>query len=71
MDLSLKLINFTLDLAMSSQDQMQEELKYVLTMFTEKRRNLDITKTPDVYIDQRSTPSQVQNWLKAKGFSER
>ncbi|XP_012264642.2 epidermal growth factor receptor kinase substrate 8-like [Athalia rosae] len=55
----------------SSQDQMQEELKYVLTMFMEKRRNHDVPKTPDVYIDQRSSPSQVQNWLRANNFSEK
>jgi len=52
----------------SSQD-LQDELKSVLDMFREKRRNLDIVKTPEVYISQRSNPDEVQNWLAAKGFS--
>ncbi|XP_046747102.1 epidermal growth factor receptor kinase substrate 8-like isoform X1 [Diprion similis] len=63
--------NKSLGPGLSSQDQMQEELKYVLTMFREKRRNLDIVKTPDVCIDNRSTPSEVQSWLRAKGFSDK
>jgi epidermal growth factor receptor kinase substrate 8 len=50
---------------------MQEELKTVLGMFREIGRNWESVKTPDVYISQRSNPDEVQNWLKAKGFSER
>lgn len=50
---------------------MQRELKEVLTLFKEKKRNLDIVKTPDVYITQKSNPTEVQNWLKEKGFSEK
>lgn len=53
---------------MSSQD-LQDELKSVLDMFREKRRNLEIVKTPEVFINQRSNPEEVQNWLAAKGFS--
>jgi len=56
--------------AESSQD-LQEELKSVLELFREKRRNLEIVKTPEVYISQRSNPEEVQNWLEAKGFSGR
>lgn len=48
---------------------MQDELKFVLTLFREKRK-LNITKTPDIYIEQTSTPGEVQAWLKAKGFSQ-
>lgn len=54
-----------------SDNDMQRELKEVLTLFKEKKRNLDIVKTPDVYITQKSNPTEVQNWLKEKGFSEK
>jgi len=52
----------------SSQD-LQVELKSVLDMFRERRRNLDIVVTPEVFISQRSNPDEVRNWLAAKGFS--
>jgi epidermal growth factor receptor kinase substrate 8 len=42
-----------------------------LTLFREKKHNLDIVKTPEVFISQTSDPEEVQNWLHAKGFSER
>lgn len=53
-------------------DDMQEELKNVLTLFRERRRNLDIiiVKTPEIFIQQTSAPAEVEKWLKAKGFSE-
>uniref|UniRef100_A0A1L8DML2 Putative epidermal growth factor receptor kinase substrate n=1 Tax=Nyssomyia neivai TaxID=330878 RepID=A0A1L8DML2_9DIPT len=54
----------------NGQDEMQEELRAVLTLFREKRRNLDITKTPDIFIQQSSTSTEVEKWLKAKGFSD-
>lgn len=60
----------TLSRAQSSQD-LQDELKTVLNTFREKRRNLQIVKTPEVYISQRSNPDEVQNWLAAKCFSEK
>lgn len=50
---------------------MHEELKNVLTLFRERRKHLDIHKTPDVYISQTSTPTEVETWLKAKGFEEK
>lgn len=50
---------------------MQEELKNVLTLFRERRKNLDIVKTPEVFIQQTSNPAEVETWLTAKGFSER
>lgn len=56
--------------AQSSQD-LHEELKNVLTLFREKKRNLEIVKTPEVFINQTSDPEEVQNWLRAKGFSDR
>lgn len=49
---------------------MHEELKTVVKMFREKKRNIEIVKTPDIFVDQHSTPREVQNWLKTKGFSE-
>lgn len=51
-------------------DDMQEELKNVLTLFRERRRNLDIVRTPEIFIQQTSAPYEVEKWLKAKGFSE-
>lgn len=53
------------------QDDMQEELKTVLTLFRDKRRILDIVKTPEIYIQQSSSAVEVENWLQAKGFSEK
>jgi hypothetical protein len=49
---------------------MQEELKNVLTLFREKRK-IEIQKTPEVYINQHSSVDEVQEWLGAKGFSDR
>lgn len=54
----------------NNNDDMQEELKQVLTLFREKRRTLDIIKTPEIYIQQSSTAEEVKQWLRAKGFSE-
>lgn len=52
-------------------DNMQEELKSVLTLFREKRRNWDVVKTPEVFISQTSNPEEVKKWLEAKGFSDK
>lgn len=49
---------------------MHRELKEVLTLFREKKRNIEVIKTPDIFITQTSNPTEVQNWLKAKCFSE-
>lgn len=54
----------------NNNDDMQEELKQVLTLFREKRRTLDIMKTPEIFIQQTSTAIEVKQWLRAKGFSE-
>lgn len=54
----------------SSSQEMQEELKQVLTLFREKRRTLDIVKTPEIFIQQSSSTNEVKKWLRAKGFSE-
>jgi epidermal growth factor receptor kinase substrate 8 len=55
----------------SQVDDMQEELKNVLTLFRERRRNLEIVKTPEIFIQQTSNPQEVEKWLLAKGFSDK
>jgi epidermal growth factor receptor kinase substrate 8 len=50
---------------------MQEELKNVLALFRDRRKHLDIHKTPDVFITQKSNPEEVEKWLRAKGFEDR
>lgn len=55
----------------SSQEQIQKELKFVLDMFREKRKTMDVVKTPEIYVDQHSTCREVQKWLLMKGFSEK
>jgi len=52
------------------EEMMQEELRNVLTLFRQKKK-IEIQKTPEVYINQNSTAKEVQEWLKAKGFSDR
>lgn len=49
---------------------MHEELKHVLSHFRDNRRNLEIVKTPNIYIQQSASQAEVQHWLRAKGFSE-
>lgn len=49
---------------------MHEELKHVLSEFRDNRRNLEIVKTPNIYIQQSASQAEVQHWLRAKGFSE-
>ncbi|KAF2360580.1 SH3 domain [Trinorchestia longiramus] len=50
---------------------MNFELKEVLSEFRKRKPHIDVQKTPDVYIDNRSSPKDVEDWLKKKGFSER
>lgn len=54
----------------SHAELMQEELQAVLHELREQR-HLDILKTPEVYISQKSSPEEVQSWLLAKGFNEK
>ncbi|XP_076761301.1 epidermal growth factor receptor kinase substrate 8 isoform X2 [Xylocopa sonorina] len=51
--------------------QMQEELKQVLMIFREKREPYTDSINRKPVLDQYSTPREVQNWLLAKGFSEK
>lgn len=37
-------------------------------MMNKKRDDLDIKQTPEVFIDQQSTPDEVMRWLEAKEF---
>ena len=50
---------------------MQEELKNVLDLYREKEKHLDIKTTPEVFITQKSTPTEVRGWLRQKKFSQR
>lgn len=50
-------------------DMMQAELNNFLSLYREKRK-IEISKTPEIYINQYSSASEVQEWLKAKGFSQ-
>ncbi|XP_072402220.1 epidermal growth factor receptor kinase substrate 8-like [Diabrotica undecimpunctata] len=55
-----------------SNGDLQEELISVLTLVREKnkQRHLEIKQTPETFIDQRSNPTEIQEWLDAKGFNE-
>jgi len=56
----------------STTTSMADELRHVLSFYSEdKGKHLDIHKTPDIFIDQRSTPREVKGWLQAKQFSDR
>lgn len=48
---------------------MADELKNVLDIREKGRKNLEILQTPEIFIDQRSTPREVKEWLKAKQFT--
>ena len=50
---------------------VQDELKSVLEIFREKDKHLDIVTTPEIFVSEQSTPTDVRNWLKAKNFSKR
>ncbi|XP_022915540.2 epidermal growth factor receptor kinase substrate 8-like isoform X1 [Onthophagus taurus] len=54
---------------MTNGEKMYDELNTVLSLFRNKRTDLDIKQTPEVYINQKSNPSEVESWLAAKEFS--
>lgn len=57
------------DEAYLMQSDVNDELK-VLLQQRQQRRDLEILKTPEIYITQNSTPKEVEEWLRGKGFSD-
>jgi len=56
----------------SSQEKVQKELKFVLRIFREKKANSPTNNnTQEIWLNQHSTPREVQTWLAAKGFSQK
>ncbi|XP_055851607.1 epidermal growth factor receptor kinase substrate 8 [Episyrphus balteatus] len=53
---------------LESQEEIQEELRQSM-LLREKRRDLEILKTPQIYIEEASTSKEVEEWLRGKGFS--
>lgn len=49
---------------------MNDELAKVLKVYREKSHNWEVHKTPEIFIQPTSSPSDVKQWLKVKGFSE-
>ena len=58
-----------IDEALMLQSTINDELKVTLLQ-REKRKDLEILKTPQIYINQHSSPKDVEEWLRAKGFSD-
>ncbi|XP_044256548.1 epidermal growth factor receptor kinase substrate 8-like protein 2 isoform X2 [Tribolium madens] len=54
----------------ATQDKMQDELNIVLSMVRDRKHkpHIEIRQTPEVFINQKSNPEEVQNWLKIKDF---
>lgn len=50
---------------------MNYELNQVLQEFRKRKPKIEVQKTPDVFIDNRSTPEEIQEWFKKKNFSDR
>ncbi|XP_076261642.1 epidermal growth factor receptor kinase substrate 8-like isoform X2 [Rhynchophorus ferrugineus] len=58
---------------LSMSDNLHNELTSVLTLVREKEKQrpmLDIKQTPETFISDKSTPKEVVEWLKIKGFSD-
>lgn len=53
-----------------SRENMNNELNKVLKLYREKNYNWDIQKTPEIFIQPTSSPADVKQWLKGKGFSD-
>uniref|UniRef100_A0A0A1XAD1 Epidermal growth factor receptor kinase substrate 8-like protein 2 n=1 Tax=Zeugodacus cucurbitae TaxID=28588 RepID=A0A0A1XAD1_ZEUCU len=49
------------------QGTINEELRATLYQ-RERRKDLEILTTPNIYINQYSSPKEVEEWLRAKGF---
>ncbi|XP_014478561.1 PREDICTED: epidermal growth factor receptor kinase substrate 8-like isoform X2 [Dinoponera quadriceps] len=56
----------------SSLVQVHNELKFVLSIFREKKANSPKNDTQqEIWLNQHSTPRDVQAWLTAKGFAQK
>lgn len=55
--------------ALFLQNTINDELKFTLLQ-RERRKDLEILITPHIYIHQASNPGEVEEWLRAKGFSD-
>ncbi|XP_011874773.1 PREDICTED: epidermal growth factor receptor kinase substrate 8-like [Vollenhovia emeryi] len=53
-----------------AQEEVQKELKFVLRIFREKKANSVDNSAQEIWLNQHSTPREVQMWLAAKGFSQ-
>ncbi|XP_034487277.1 epidermal growth factor receptor kinase substrate 8 [Drosophila innubila] len=51
------------------QGDVNDELRVMLQQ-RQKRKDLEILKTPEIYINQNSKPREVEEWLRGKGFSD-
>ncbi|XP_011686748.1 PREDICTED: epidermal growth factor receptor kinase substrate 8-like isoform X2 [Wasmannia auropunctata] len=55
-----------------SQEEVQKELKFVLRIFREKKANhFSNNNSQEIWLNQHSTPREVQTWLATKGFSQK
>lgn len=57
------------DEAYHMQDDVNDELRIALQQ-RQRRRDLEILKTPEIFITQNSKPQEVEEWLRGKGFSD-
>ncbi|SPP83192.1 epidermal growth factor receptor kinase substrate 8 isoform X1 [Drosophila guanche] len=51
------------------QDDVNDELRVMLQQ-RQRRKDLEILKTPEIFITQHSKPKEVEEWLRGKGFSD-
>lgn len=57
------------DEAYLMQDDLNDELRLMLQQ-RQRRKDLEILKTPEIFINQNSKPREVEEWLRGKGFSD-
>ncbi|XP_030370261.1 epidermal growth factor receptor kinase substrate 8 [Scaptodrosophila lebanonensis] len=57
------------DEAYQMQGDVNDELRIMLQQ-RQRRKDLEILKTPEIYINQNSKPKEVEEWLRGKGFSD-
>lgn len=56
-------------MSLASVTTVNEELEFILKQ-RQQRKDLEILKTPQIYISAESTPAEVLEWLRGKGFSD-